>query len=75
MSHELMFDDHGKAAMFYVDEKRWHREGTKLERPPTAGEAIRAAKLDWTLAKAPPLYHSSLIEERPPSVALVPAKE
>ena len=74
MSHELMFDDHGKAAMFYVDETPWHREGTKLERPPTAGEAIRAAKLDWTLAKAPLFYHRSLTDTAvlPDAFAVVP---
>jgi RHS repeat-associated protein len=32
-------------------EMPWHRFGTRLPRVPTAGEALRIAGLDWTIAK------------------------
>ncbi len=74
MAHELMFNDDGKAAMFYVGEKPWHDEGTKLENPPNAAEAIKAASLDWSLAKAPLFYHRSLTDTAvlPDTYAVVP---
>lgn len=52
MAHELLIDG-GRAAMFYVNEVPWHRLGTPLKAPPTSREAIEAAGLDWTVAKAP----------------------
>jgi phage/plasmid-like protein (TIGR03299 family) len=57
MAHELMIEN-GKAAMFYVDEVPWHKLGTKLSAPPTSAQAIRAARLDWRVIKAP-LYVAS----------------
>jgi phage/plasmid-like protein (TIGR03299 family) len=52
MAHELMFKD-GSAAMMYVGEVPWHELGRQLAEPPTAKEAIRAARLDWRVAKKP----------------------
>jgi phage/plasmid-like protein (TIGR03299 family) len=52
MAHQIYLDG-GQAAMFYVDEEPWHGLGTRLERPPTSCEAIKAARLDWTVAKVP----------------------
>jgi phage/plasmid-like protein (TIGR03299 family) len=50
MTHELEIRD-GQASMFYVNEEPWHGLGTKLDRPATAVEAIKAARLDWTVRK------------------------
>ena len=52
MAHELMVEN-GRTAMFYVNERPWHGLGTKLNAPPTSEQAIRAAGLDWDVAKVP----------------------
>jgi phage/plasmid-like protein (TIGR03299 family) len=52
MAHELEIRN-GEASMFYVNEVPWHGLGTRLSGPATAAEAIKAAKLDWTVAKVP----------------------
>jgi phage/plasmid-like protein (TIGR03299 family) len=52
MAHDLYIED-GKASMMYVGKEPWHGLGTKLEEPATAAEAIKAAKLDWEVVKAP----------------------
>lgn len=52
MAHNLRIVN-GGASMFYVGEPPWHRLGTRLEKPATAAEAIKAARLDWTVGKKP----------------------
>src|SRR5712692_8701724 len=52
MAHDLMFKD-DRAAMMYVGEVPWHELGQQLDAPPTAEEGIKAAGLDWRVAKKP----------------------
>ena len=52
MAHNLLIKD-GEASMFYVEQKPWHKLGTKLDEPATAAEAIEAASLDWDVRKVP----------------------
>lgn len=53
MAHNLDVHD-GQASMFYVGTPPWHGLGTRFETPPSnSREAIRAARLDWRVRKAP----------------------
>jgi len=52
MAHELLIED-GEAAMFYVGDPPWHGLGQRLDKPATAAEAIKAARLDWRVTKVP----------------------
>lgn len=36
-------------SMFYVREKPWHGLGIKVQEAPNSGEALKLAKLDWTV--------------------------
>ena len=52
MAHELEIRN-GEASMFYVRDAPWHGLGQKLDGPATAAEAIKAARMDWTVRKIP----------------------
>ena len=64
MAHELLIEN-GKAAMMYVGDKvPWHGLGQKLDNPATSAEALKAARLDWEVAKVP-LYMKGKKQYRP----------
>ncbi len=58
MAHELHIED-GRASIMYVGREPWHGLGTKLDRPATAAEAIKAAHLDYEVRKIPLHAHEN----------------
>lgn len=52
MPHNLHFE-RGKAAMMYTGKPPWHGLGTRLDKPASSAEAIRAAGLDWDVRLVP----------------------
>jgi len=74
MAHDLEIRD-GKASMMYVGEEPWHGLGTRLDRPATAAEAIKAARLDWEVAKYPLYARSGLRSKRVPNLYAVVRKD
>ena len=43
--------------MMYVGDTPWHKEGVKLERPPTIQAALHHSGLMWEVQKRPTYYH------------------
>ncbi|MDY7107967.1 MAG: DUF932 domain-containing protein [Planctomycetota bacterium] len=52
MAHELHIQN-GKASMMYYGDPPWHGLGTRLDKPATSAEAIKAANLDWQVTLKP----------------------
>jgi phage/plasmid-like protein (TIGR03299 family) len=52
MSHNLEIRD-GQASMFYSGDVPWHQLGRRLDKPATAAEAMKEARLDYTVVKKP----------------------
>ncbi len=50
MAHNLNTTN-GRTSLFYVQETPWHKQGTRLDKPATAEEAIYAAGLDYRVIK------------------------
>lgn len=71
MAHGLATIDK-KPAMFYTGELPWHGLGIALDGPATSAQAIKAASLDWEVAKMPLSYkHRSRYREVPDVFATV----
>lgn len=52
MAHEITDRDH----LVLTGEKAWHGLGTVVEHAPTAMEALRIARLDWTVSMSGPIH-------------------
>jgi phage/plasmid-like protein (TIGR03299 family) len=53
MAHKIHIDSKNEASFFTVREVAWHGLGKVLQNCPTSEEAIKLAKLDFEVAKAP----------------------
>ena len=43
--------------MMYVGEQPWHKQGTRLHKPPTIQEALELSGLNWKVQKRPTYYN------------------
>lgn len=63
----------GQASMFYTGDVPWHQLGRRLDKPATAAEAMKAARLDYTVVKKPlkAIIHGRNYADVPGSYATV----
>ncbi len=51
MAHEITKRKNGESEAFYANKPAWHGLGVTVAEAPNSAEAIKLAKLDWTVSK------------------------